>query len=66
MYYRDHGLLLCEVHLLRQEASRVLPRRIFHEFLQEIDELVNIQSGLERQQKVVERIRWAYSRWFTS
>ncbi|KAL5381906.1 hypothetical protein DPSP01_006851 [Paraphaeosphaeria sporulosa] len=66
IYYRDHGLLLCEVHLLRQEASRVLPRRIFHDFLQEIDELVNIQSGLERQQKVVERIRWAYSRWFRS
>ncbi|KAF2445191.1 NCA2-domain-containing protein [Karstenula rhodostoma CBS 690.94] len=66
IYYRDHGLLVCEVHLLRQEASRVLPRRIFHDFLQEIDELVNIQSGLERQQKVVERIRWAYSRWFTS
>ncbi|KAF1974744.1 NCA2-domain-containing protein [Bimuria novae-zelandiae CBS 107.79] len=65
IYYKDHGLLLCEVHLLRQEASRVLPRRIFHDFLQEIDELVNIQSGLERQQKVVERIRWAYSKWFT-
>ncbi|KAL5384206.1 hypothetical protein PMIN06_011786 [Paraphaeosphaeria minitans] len=66
MYYRDHGLLLCEVHLLRQEASRVLPRRMFHDFLQEIDELVKIQSGLQRQQKVVERIRWAYSRWFRS
>ena len=66
IYYKDHGLLLCEAHLLRQEASRVLPRRIFHDFLQEIDELVNIQSGLERQQKVVERIRWAYSKWFTT
>lgn len=64
--YKDHGLLLCEVHLLRQEASGVLPRRIFHEFLVEIDELVDVRSGLERQQKVVERIRWAYSKWFTS
>ncbi|KAF2678404.1 NCA2-domain-containing protein [Lentithecium fluviatile CBS 122367] len=64
--YKDHGLLLCEVHLLRQAASGVLPRRIFHDFLVEIDELVDIRSGLERQQKVVERIRWAYSKWFTS
>ncbi|ORY17771.1 ATP synthase regulation protein NCA2-domain-containing protein [Clohesyomyces aquaticus] len=55
--YKDHGLLLCEVHLLRQAASGVLPRRIFHDFLQEIDELVDVRSGLERQQKVVDRIR---------
>lgn len=64
--YRDHGLLLCEVHLLRQAAGGILPRRIFHDFLVEIDELVDIRSGLERQQKVVERIRWAYSKWFTA
>lgn len=62
--YKDHGLLLCEVHLLRQAASGILPRRIFHDFLVEIDELVDVRSGLQRQQKVVERIRWAYSKWF--
>ncbi|KAF2191360.1 NCA2-domain-containing protein [Zopfia rhizophila CBS 207.26] len=56
MSYKDHGLLLCEVHLLRQVASTILPRRIFHDFLEEIDELVDIRSGLERQQKVVDRI----------
>jgi nuclear-control-of-ATPase protein 2 len=63
--YKDHGLLLCEVHLLRQAAGGILPRRIFHDFLVEIDELVDVKSGLQRQQKVVERIRWAYSKWFT-
>jgi nuclear-control-of-ATPase protein 2 len=63
--YKDHGLLLCEVHLLRQAASGILPRRIFHDFLVEVDELVDVRSGLERQQKVVERIRWAYSKWLT-
>ncbi|KAF2815305.1 NCA2-domain-containing protein [Mytilinidion resinicola] len=57
--YKDHGLLLCEVHLLRQTASGVLPRRIFHDFLEEVDELVDIRAGLTRQQKVVERMRWA-------
>ena len=65
IYYKDHGLLLCEVHLLRQSASKILPRRIFHDFLVEIDELVDVRSGLERQRKVVERIRWAYSKWLT-
>ncbi|KAF2019631.1 NCA2-domain-containing protein [Aaosphaeria arxii CBS 175.79] len=63
--YRDHGLLLCEVHLLRQAASGILPRRIFHDFLREVDELVDVRSGLVRQKEVVERIRWAYSKWFT-
>jgi len=63
--YKDHGLLLCEVHLLRQAASTILPRRIFHDFLVEVDELVDVRSGLERQQKVVDRIRWAYSKWLT-
>jgi nuclear-control-of-ATPase protein 2 len=63
MSYKDHGLLLCEVHLLRQAASGILPRRIFNEFLVEIKELVDVRSGLDRQQKVVERTRWAYSKW---
>jgi nuclear-control-of-ATPase protein 2 len=63
--YKDHGLLLCEVHLLRQAASGILPRRIFHDFLVEVDELVDVRSGLDRQQKVVDRIRWAYSKWLT-
>ncbi|PVI01376.1 NCA2-domain-containing protein [Periconia macrospinosa] len=55
--YRDHGLLLCEVHLLRQAARTILPRRIFHDFLVEINDLVDVRSGLEKQRRVVERIR---------
>ena len=39
--YKDHGLLLCEVHLLRQAASGVLPRRIFQDFLVEVNEPVS-------------------------
>ena len=65
MSYKDHGLLLCEVHLLRQTASGMLPKRIFRDFLEEIDDLVDIRAGLMRQLKVVERMRWAYSKWFT-
>lgn len=62
--YRDQGLLLCEVHLMREAAGEILPRRIFHDFLEETNELVDIRSGVERQQRVVDRIRWAYSKWF--
>ena len=65
MSYKDHGLLLCEVHLLHQTASGMLPKRIFRDFLEEIDDLVDIRAGLTRQLKVVERMRWAYSKWFT-
>lgn len=65
MSYKDHGLLLCEVHLLRQTASGMLPKRIFRDFLEEINDLVDIRAGLTRQLKVVERMRWAYSKWFT-
>lgn len=61
--YKDHGLLLCEVHLLRQRAAAVLPERIFRDFLEDVDELVDVRMGLARQLKVVERMRWAYARW---
>jgi nuclear-control-of-ATPase protein 2 len=62
--YEDQGLLLFEVHRLRQAASSILPRRIFHDFLEELSELSENRNGLERQLKVVERIRWAYKKWF--
>lgn len=61
--YKEHGLLLCEVHILRQTAQQVLPGEIGREFLEEINDLVDIRTGVERQLKVVERIRWAYWKW---
>lgn len=63
--YQDHGLLLCEVHILRQRARRVFPSEIYREFLEEVQDLVDIRTGVERQLKVVERMRWAYGRWMT-
>ena len=62
--YKDHGLLLCEVHILRQAGVRVLPGEIYREFLEDINDLVDLRIGLGKQLKVVKRIRWAYSRWF--
>ena len=61
--YKEHGLLLCEVHVLRQKAQEVLPREINAEFLEEMNDLVDLRTGVDRQVRVVNRIRWAYSKW---
>lgn len=61
--YRDHGLLLCEIHVLRRRAKSLFPGEIDKEFLEDVSELADIHIGVEKQLKVVERIRWAYARW---
>ncbi|KAF2748069.1 NCA2-domain-containing protein [Sporormia fimetaria CBS 119925] len=57
--YEDQGLLLFEIHRLRQAAQGMFPRRVFQDFLEELNELAENRNGLDRQLKVVERIRWA-------
>lgn len=61
--YKDHGLLLCEVHVLRERAAAVLPGNVHREFIEDINDLIDIRNGIKRQSKVVERIQWAYSKW---
>jgi nuclear-control-of-ATPase protein 2 len=61
--YKDHGLLLCEVHVLRERAKRLFPGEVEREFLEDVGELADISIGVERQRRVVERIRWAYGKW---
>lgn len=63
--YKDHGLLLCDIHLLRNIAKRLFPRRIEREFLEDVDGLSNISVGIERQLKALERIKWAYAKWLS-
>lgn len=60
--YKDHGLLVCEVHVLRKLAHGLLPGDIEKEFLEDLDDLANLK-GIQIQVKALERIRWAYSRW---
>ena len=64
--YKEHGLLLCEVHVLRQAAQRALPGQINAEFLEELNDLMDLRTGVERQMRVVDRIRWTYSQWLRS
>jgi nuclear-control-of-ATPase protein 2 len=61
--YKDHGLLLCEVHVLRKCAHRLFPGEIEREFLEDVGDLCNINSGIQAQLKVLERIRWGYAKW---
>ena len=61
--YKEHGLLLCEVHELRQKARPILPSQMNGEFLEDIHDLVDVRAGVQRQLRVIERMRWAYSRW---
>ncbi|KAK4693640.1 nuclear control of ATPase protein 2, partial [Lecanoromycetidae sp. Uapishka_2] len=61
--YKDHGMLLCEVHVLRKKGQRILPGEMFNDFLEEVNELIDLRTGVDRQIRVVQRIRWAYSKW---
>lgn len=61
--YRAYGLLLCEVHVLRQEVKRILPKTPHRDFLEDVEDLIDIRTGIQKQLKVVDRIRWAYAKW---
>lgn len=61
--YKDHGLLLCEVHLLRQRAAALVPGNVQREFIEDLNDLMDVYQGRDKQLKVVERIQWAYGKW---
>ncbi|KAF4976631.1 hypothetical protein FZEAL_6732 [Fusarium zealandicum] len=60
--YKDHGLLLCEVHVLRNLVDKLMPRGVAREFLEDLGDLSNMK-GIQLQTRALERIRWAYARW---
>jgi len=62
--YKDHGLLVCEVHVLRRLARGTLPGDVEREFIEDLDDLANLR-GIQIQMKALDRIRWAYSEWLS-
>lgn len=60
--YKDHGLLVCEVHVLRRLAHGLLPADVKKDFLEDLDDLANLK-GIQFQSRALDRIRWAYSKW---
>ncbi|KAL5596696.1 hypothetical protein BROUX41_006612 [Berkeleyomyces rouxiae] len=62
--YKEHGLLLCEIHVLRTlvQRSGLLPYgEITESFLQDLDSLTS--GKMAAQKAALERIRWTYGRW---
>lgn len=60
--YKDHGLLLCETHVLRSLMHQILPRDVEKEFLEDLDDLTKLK-GFETQRRALDRIKWAYGKW---
>ncbi|KAK3679331.1 Nuclear control of ATPase protein 2 [Recurvomyces mirabilis] len=60
--YKDQGLLLCEMHVLRNAAHRIMPAEVFKEFGEDVEELGDVRVGVERQKAAAQRLRWAYAR----
>ncbi|KAI6861670.1 hypothetical protein KC318_g20597 [Hortaea werneckii] len=65
LFYKDQGLLLCEVHVLRQAAEKAMPSQIFKEFSEDAEDLCDVRIGAERQQQTAARIRWAYAKYLS-
>ena len=60
--YKDQGLLLCEVHVLRQRAAKILPWTSNNRLVKDTDDLMEHRTDIKRQLRVVERIRWAFAK----
>ncbi|KGM92626.1 uncharacterized protein PADG_11076 [Paracoccidioides brasiliensis Pb18] len=61
--YKDHGLLIYETDILDQRAQNLLPGATYHEFKEDLNELLNVRVGVVRQLRVLERVRWTYAKW---
>lgn len=64
LQYKDHGMLISEIHVLRRLARKIIPADIEKEFLEDLDDLANLK-GIGSQVRALERIRWAYSKYLT-
>lgn len=60
--YKDHGLLVCEVHVLRNLVHGLLPVEVERDFLEDLEDLVTLKA-ISVQQRALDRIRWSYFRW---
>lgn len=64
MSYRDRGLLLTEIYVLRDLGQAILPGVEQRDFLQDLDDLADVRTGVPNQIRVVDRIRWSFGKYF--
>ncbi|KAJ5464674.1 uncharacterized protein N7458_000360 [Penicillium daleae] len=60
MSYKESGRLICEAEALLQKIKLVLGGIQYQEFREDVQDLLDVQSGVDKQLRVVERMRWAY------
>lgn len=60
--YKHRGLLVCEVHVLRNLSTGLFPGDVEKEFLEDVDEMLNGKT-VDKQRLALDRVRWAYSRY---
>lgn len=58
--HKDSGRLICEAEALSHQVKAVLGGLQYQEFREDLHDLLDVQSGAEKQLQVVERMRWAY------
>lgn len=64
MSYSDQGLLLCEVHVLRN-SLQILPGQLRGDWIRDLGDLENIKSGVHRQRDTISRIWRVYGKFLT-
>ncbi|OQE39022.1 hypothetical protein PENCOP_c007G08704 [Penicillium coprophilum] len=58
--YKDSGQLICEAEALLQNVKISSGGIQYEEFREDIQDLLNVQNGVDKQLRVIERMRWAY------
>lgn len=58
--FKDSGRLICEAEGLLQKVRPMLGARQYREFREDIQDLLDVQSGVTKQLRVVEMMRWNY------
>lgn len=58
--YKDSGQLICEAEALLQQMRAVSSSMKYQEFREDIQDLLNVQNGVDKQLRVIERMRWSY------
>jgi nuclear-control-of-ATPase protein 2 len=46
--YKEHGLLLCEVHVLRENGLRVFPSELHHDYVKHLNKQAKVARRIQK------------------